>query len=106
MVILVDVYLYIGMDKLLWVIENMCNMIIECGGEVYFKIWMDVLIIEQGEVKGIEMNMGEIFFGLVILVIGYLVRDVYCWLVVNNVIIEVKGIVVGVCLEYFVGLID
>lgn len=65
--ILVDAHPHIGTDKLPRVIENMRNTIIECGGEVHFKTRMDALIIEQGEVKGIETNTGETFLGPVIL---------------------------------------
>lgn len=94
--ILVDAHPHIGTDKLPRVIENMRNTIIECGGEVHFKTRMDALIIEQGEVKGIETNTGETFLGPVILATGHSARDVYRWLAANNVTIEAKGIAVGV----------
>mgnify|MGYP001536206605 FL=1 len=60
--ILVDAHPHIGTDKLPRVIENMRNTIIECGGEVHFKTRMDALIIEQGEVKGIETNTGCLLY--------------------------------------------
>ena len=104
--ILVDAHPHIGTDKLPRVIENMLNTIIECGGEVHFKTRMDALIIEQGEVKGIETNTGETFLGPVILATGHSARDVYRWLAANNVTIEAKGIAVGVRLEHPAGLID
>lgn len=104
--ILVDAHPHIGTDKLPRVIENMRNTIIECGGEVHFKTRMDALIIEQGEVKGIETNTGETFLGPVILATGHSARDVYRWLAANNVTIEAKGIAVGVRLEHPAGLID
>lgn len=104
--ILVDAHPHIGTDKLPRVIENMRNTIIECGGEVHFKTRMDALIIEQGEVKGIETNTGETFLGPVILATGHSARDVYRWLAANNVTIEAKGIAVGVRLEHHAGLID
>lgn len=88
------------------VIENMWNIIIECGGEVYFEIWMDFFIIEKNKIIGIEINIGKIFKGFVILVIGYFVWDVYWWLYDNGIEMEIKGIVVGVCLEYLFMLID
>ena len=104
--ILIDAHPHIGTDKLPRVIENMRNTIIECGGEVHFKTRMDALIIEQGEVKGIETNTGETFLGPVILATGHSARDVYRWLAANNVTIEAKGIAVGVRLEHHAGLID
>ena len=104
--ILVDAHPHIGTDKLPRVIENMRNTIIECGGEVHFQTRMDALIIENGEVKGIETNTGTTFLGPVILATGHSARDVYRWLAANNVTIEAKGIAVGVRLEHPAMLID
>ena len=104
--ILVDAHPHIGTDKLPRVIENMRNTIIECGGEVHFKTRMDALIIEQGEVKGIETNTGETFLGPVILATGHWARDVYGCLAEKNVSFEADGIAVGVRLEHPAGLID
>lgn len=104
--ILVDAHPHIGTDKLPRVIENMRNTIIQCGGEVHFETRMDALLIEKDEVKGIETNTGKTFLGPVILATGHSARDVYRWLVTNNVEIEAKGIAVGVRLEYPATLID
>ena len=104
--ILVDAHPHIGTDKLPRVIENMRNTIIECGGEVHFQTRMDALIIENGEVKGIETNTRKTFLGPVILATGHSARDVYRWLAANNVTIEAKGIAVGVRLEHPAMLID
>ena len=104
--ILVDAHPHIGTDKLPRVIENMRHTIIECGGEVHFETRMDALIIEKGEVKGIETQTGKTFLGPVILATGHSARDVYRWLAANKVPIEAKGIAVGVRLEHPAGLID
>ena len=104
--ILVDAHPHIGTDKLPRVIENMRHTIIECGGEVHFETRMDALIIEKGEVKGIETQTGKTFLGPVILATGHSARDVYQWLAANKVPIEAKGIAVGVRLEHPAGLID
>lgn len=104
--ILVDAHPHIGTDKLPRVIENMRNTIIQCGGEVHFETRMDALLIEKDEVKGIETNTGKTFLGPVILATGHSARDVYRWLVANNVEIEAKGIAVGVRLEHPATLID
>lgn len=104
--ILVDAHPHIGTDKLPRVIENMRNTIIQCGGEVHFETRMDALLIEKDEVKGIETNTGKTFLGPVILATGHSARDVYRWLVTNNVEIEAKGIAVGVRLEHPATLID
>ena len=98
--ILADAHPHIGTDKLPRVIENMRTTIINCGGEVHFETRMDALIIEKGEVKGIETNTGKTFLGPVILATGHSARDVYRWLATNKVTLEAKGIAVGVRLEH------
>ena len=104
--ILADAHPHIGTDKLPRVIENMRTTIINCGGEVHFETRMDALIIEKGEVKGIETNTGKTFLGPVILATGHSARDVYRWLATNKVTLEAKGIAVGVRLEHPATLID
>lgn len=104
--ILVDAHPHIGTDKLPRVIENMRNTIVQCGGEVHFETRMDSLIISNGKVEGIETNTGKTFTGPVILATGHSARDVYHWLHHNNVLMEAKGIAVGVRLEHPAHLID
>ena len=104
--ILIDAHPHIGTDKLPRVIENMRNTILACGGEVHFQTRMDALIIEHGQVSGIETNTGKTFHGPVILATGHSARDVYRWLYANGVFIEPKGIAVGVRLEHPSMLID
>lgn len=104
--ILADAHPHIGTDKLPRVIENMRNTILECGGEVHFETRMDALIIENGEVKGVETNRGETFPGPVVLATGHSARDVYRQLFTHGVEMEPKGIAVGVRLEHPSELID
>ena len=104
--ILVDAHPHIGTDKLPRVIEAIRNTILDAGGEVHFETRMESLIIENGEVKGIETANGKRFMGPVILATGHSARDVYRWLYKNNVDIEAKGIAVGVRLEHPSLLID
>lgn len=104
--ILADAHPHIGTDKLPRVIESMRNTIIDCGGEVHFETRMDALLIKHEEVKGIETNTGKTFLGPVILATGHSARDVYRWLAANKVMIEAKGIAVGVRLEHPAELID
>jgi uncharacterized FAD-dependent dehydrogenase len=74
--ILVDAHPHVGTDKLPAVIEKMREQILQSGGEVLFETRMDVLIIENNEVKGIETNTGKTFYGPVILATGHSARDV------------------------------
>ena len=80
--------------------------IIESGGEVHFETRMDSLIIEKGEIKGIETSNKETFWGPVILATGHSARDVYRMLHRQNVRMEAKGLAVGVRVEHPADLID
>lgn len=109
--ILSDSHPHIGTDKLPRVIENMRNTILHSGGEVYFQTRMERLILHENEVVGIEairLDTGEqrIFKGPVILATGHSARDVYRYLANANILIEPKGIAVGVRLEHPSMLID
>ncbi len=104
--ILVDAHPHIGTDKLPRVIENIREQILRCGGEVHFETRMDALIIEKGEVIGVETHTGESFRGPVILATGHSARDVYRYLYEKQINIEAKGIAVGVRLEHPAELID
>jgi len=104
--ILADAHPHIGTDKLPAVISNIRKQIISSGGEVHFETRMDQLIVEKGEVTGIETNVGKAFYGPVILATGHSARDVYYSLHKNNILLEAKGIAVGVRLEHPQHLID
>lgn len=104
--ILSDAHPHIGTDKLPRVIENMRNRIIECGGEVHFETRMEEILLSGGKVCGIRTDKGEILADAVILATGHSARDVYRALHEKNIIIEAKGIAVGVRLEHPSELID
>ncbi|MEG1564458.1 MAG: FAD-binding protein [Bacteroides sp.] len=104
--ILADAHPHIGTDKLPRVIEAMRNTILGCGGEVHFQTRMERLLIENNEIKGIETSNGKTLFGPVILATGHSARDVYRWLAANEVMMEAKGIAVGIRLEHPAELID
>lgn len=104
--ILSDAHPHIGTDKLPRVIENMRETIRRCGGEVHFETRMDRLIVEKGNIIGIETNTGRTFRGPVILATGHSARDVYRHLHASGIDIEAKGVAVGVRLEHPAELID
>ena len=114
--ILADAHPHIGTDKLPRVIENMRNTILRCGGEVHFQTRMTRLLIEEGNgrrVVGVEAVSHSSspasqlqFLGPVILATGHSARDVYRYLSEARVLIEPKGIAVGVRLEHPAELID
>ena len=114
--ILADAHPHIGTDKLPRVIENIRNTILRCGGEVHFQTRMTRLLIEEGNgrrVVGVEAvsqsstSVSQLqFLGPVILATGHSARDVYRYLSEARVLIEPKGIAVGVRLEHPAELID
>ena len=109
--ILSDSHPHIGTDKLPRVIENMRNTILHSGGEIHFQTRMEKLTLRDNMVIGIEavdLETGKqrIFKGPVILATGHSARDVYRYLANTNILIEPKGIAVGVRLEHPSMLID
>ncbi len=104
--ILADAHPHIGTDKLPRVIENIRNQIIRSGGEVYFETRMTGLLINNDTVVGVTTACGKSFRGPVILATGHSARDVYYYLHDTGVLLESKGIAVGVRLEHPQQLID
>lgn len=104
--ILVDAHPHIGSDRLPGIIENMRHTIIDCGGEVHFGKRVTSLIINDGKVTGVECADGDTFAGPVILATGHSARDVYRFLLSQDVTLEAKGIAVGVRLEHPQHVID
>lgn len=105
--ILIDAHPHIGTDRLPEVIKAMRKTIEGCGGEVRFGCRVEDLIVE-GEVgvAGVVMADGREVRGPVILATGHSARDVYAMLQRRGVMLEPKGIAVGVRLEHPQGLID
>lgn len=104
--ILADAHPHIGTDKLPRVIENIRNQIIRSGGEVHFETRMTGLLINNDTVVGVTTACGKSFRGPVILATGHSARDVYYYLHDTGVLLESKGIAVGVRLEHPQQLID
>lgn len=104
--ILVDAHPHIGTDKLPRVIERMRRQIIDSGGEVRFQTRMDGLILKDGKVRGVITHKGEEVLGPVILATGHSARDVYRYLHESGVLIQSKGLAIGVRLEHPSHLID
>lgn len=104
--ILIDAHPHIGTDRLPKVIRSIRQTILRCGGEVHFSTRVDGLIMENGEVKGVTTANGEAFAGPVILATGHSARDVYRLLQQKEILIEPKGIAVGVRVEHPQQLID
>ena len=126
--ILADAHPHIGTDRLPRVIEAMRQTIISRGGEVHFQTKVVGLLFRGGK-SGLKGGMAEVtgveaqqtigseprtvnYSGPVILATGHSARDVYRYLSSlpspsgGGVILEPKGIAVGVRLEHPAKLID
>ncbi len=104
--ILVDAHPHIGTDRLPKIISALRNTIIRCGGEVRFSTRVEDLILDGNTVKGVVTSDGSTVAGPVILATGHSARDVYEMLCRRGVLLEPKGIAVGVRLEHPQQLID
>lgn len=105
--ILIDSHPHIGSDRLPLIMKNIRQTIIDSGGEVRFGTKVTRILIENGEVSGVETSGGDkIMVNVVILATGHSARDVYRSLARDGVKMEAKGLAVGVRLEHPQRLID
>ncbi len=104
--ILVDAHPHIGSDRLPGVIERMRATILACGGEVHFQTRVTGLAVADGRVAGVDCADGSHYSGPVILATGHSARDVYEMLHSAGILLEAKGLAVGVRLEHPQHLID
>ncbi len=92
---------HLGTDKLVRIIKNIRETLIEKGGQVRFGARVDRLLVKAGQVKGVVMADGEeIAADRVILAIGHSARDTLESLLADGVKIEPKSFAVGVRAEH------
>ena len=88
---------HIGTDNLRKIIINMRNKIIEFGGEIRYNTKLTNLIIENNQLKEIEINKNEnIKCDNLILAIGHSARDTFKMLNENKIEMSPKPFAVGV----------
>ncbi|MCJ0742594.1 NAD(P)/FAD-dependent oxidoreductase [Pedobacter montanisoli] len=105
--ILIDARPHIGTNKLPHIITAIRETILNAGGEIHFDTRLTDLIIEGGQVKGVEVNnQREIFAKSVILATGHSARDIYHLLNQKNILIEAKPFALGVRIEHPQSVID
>ncbi len=104
--IMIDAHPHIGSDKLPIVIKSIRKTILNSGGEIHFNTRVNNIIVENGNVTGVECENGNQYSGDIILATGHSARDVYHFLNDNNITLEAKGIAVGVRLEHPQHIID
>lgn len=87
---------HIGTDVLSGVVRRMREEIIRLGGEVRFESQVTDIYIEDGEIKGVQIN-GEtdLECNVLVLAIGHSARDTFYMLEGRNVPMEAKAFAAG-----------
>jgi len=98
---------HIGTFRLTGVVENMREQIRALGGEVRFQQRVTDVLIDDGQLVGVELNGGEqIHSRHVILALGHSARDTFRMLHGRGVFMEAKPFSVGFRIEHPQSLID
>ncbi|KPX32597.1 Uncharacterized protein ALO70_05002 [Pseudomonas amygdali pv. eriobotryae] len=98
---------HIGTFRLTGVVENMRHEIEALGGEVRFQQRVTDLMIEDGQLLGVQLDSGEqIESRHVILALGHSARDTFRMLHGRGVFMEAKPFSVGFRIEHPQSLID
>ena len=104
--ILYEAHPHIGTDKLPRIISNICQTIINSGGEIHFSSKVTGFKIEQGRMRGVWVGENLIEGAAVILATGHSAKDIYSTLHQNGVKLEAKAFAMGVRIEHPQRLID
>lgn len=92
---------HIGTDKLRNVVEEMRKEIIKMGGEVRFNTKLTDIIIENGQLKAIELNNHEIVPCKVLVpAIGHSARDTFQLFLDRGLIMSPKPFAIGLRIEH------
>lgn len=98
---------HIGTFRLVKMVENMRATITALGGEIRFSSKVDRIIIENRQVRGVQLAGGEqIAADHVVLAIGHSARDTFQMLHEQGVYIEPKAFSIGFRVEHPQALID
>jgi uncharacterized FAD-dependent dehydrogenase len=105
--ILVEAHPHIGTNKLPQIIVNMREAIVAAGGEVHFDSKLTDLLIENGQLVGLEINKNQRFdFKHAILATGHSARDIFELLHNKGLELKAKAFALGVRIEHEQDLID
>ncbi len=98
---------HIGTLRLVKIVEEMRNTIIDLGGEIRFETKVDEILIEQGKVQGVKLANGDVIHSrYVVAAIGHSARDTFQMLFDKGVYIEPKPFSIGVRIEHPQSVID
>ena len=98
---------HIGTFRLTGVVAAMREEIIALGGEVRFEHKVTDLLINDGQIEGVQLENGEVLESRhVVLALGHSARDVFRMLEKRRVHIEAKPFAIGFRIEHPQSLID
>lgn len=99
--ILVDAHPHLGTNKLLGLVTNIRNTILNAGGEIHFESKVIDFIIHDQKVLGvIDQNNREYRGSATILASGHSARDIYKLLHSKGIQLERKDFAMGVRIEH------
>lgn len=99
--IMYDAKPHIGTDVLCTVVKNMRQKIIDWGGEVRFRSQVTEVLEENGQVKGLMLQNGEVIeCDQAVLAIGHSARDTFETLYQMGISMEAKPFAVGFRVEH------
>ncbi len=98
---------HIGTFRLTGVVSRMREEIISLGGEIRFEQKVTDLLLEDGQVRGVELASGEQLESRhVVMALGHSARDSFRMLHQRGVFLEAKPFAIGFRIEHPQGLID
>ena len=98
---------HVGTFRLVKMVENIRQNIIDLGGEIRFEAKVDRLLREDGQVVGVELAGGERLMSRhVVLAVGHSARDTFQMLHDAGVYIEAKPFAIGFRVEHPQTLVD
>lgn len=98
---------HVGTFRLVKMVENIRQNIIDLGGEIRFEAKVDKLLREDGQVVGVELAGGERLMSRhVVLAVGHSARDTFQMIHDCGVYVEAKPFAIGFRVEHPQTLID
>ncbi len=98
---------HIGTDILRDVIVRMRKKILEMGGEFHYQSTVTDFIMENGALKGLEINHQDVFScEVAVLAIGHSARDTFLKLYERGLSMKPKNFAVGVRIEHLQDMIS
>jgi uncharacterized FAD-dependent dehydrogenase len=98
---------HIGTFRLTGVVSRMREEIISLGGEIRFEHKVSDLLLENGQVRGVELANGEQLKSRhVVMALGHSARDTFRMLHRRGVFVEAKPFAIGFRIEHPQSLID